>query len=186
MGIPMSINHVADEDQSWSLGSITVYKYERENKWLKLRARLSASMAVATAALYCCTLALFEPRTRACHLTNLVFRSKLFANTPLRLLKSFDSGGSRSPILFSVLDEEQQQEEEFSFTEPENRLIEALIGIQGRGRSASPKQIEVCCLVVLIVYWAYVMETVSFPNRGCFVTILVGELTASVTMSSEQ
>lgn len=99
-------------------------------------------MAVATAALHCCTLALSEPRARACHFTNLAFRSKLFANTPLRFLKSFDSGSSRSLILFSVLDEEQQQEEEFSFTEPESRLIEALIGIQGRGRSASPKQIE--------------------------------------------
>ncbi|KAK4266520.1 hypothetical protein QN277_027424 [Acacia crassicarpa] len=36
----------------------------------------------------------------------------------------------------------QQQEEQLPFTEPENSLIDALIGIQGRGRSASPHQLD--------------------------------------------
>ncbi|KAI9114828.1 hypothetical protein K1719_013841 [Acacia pycnantha] len=36
----------------------------------------------------------------------------------------------------------QQQEEQIPFTEPENSLIDALIGIQGRGRSASPQQLD--------------------------------------------
>uniref|UniRef100_A0A7N0U2V2 Plastid lipid-associated protein/fibrillin conserved domain-containing protein n=1 Tax=Kalanchoe fedtschenkoi TaxID=63787 RepID=A0A7N0U2V2_KALFE len=34
------------------------------------------------------------------------------------------------------------QREEAAFTEPESRLIEALIGIQGRGRSAAPRQLK--------------------------------------------
>ncbi|KAI4334668.1 hypothetical protein L6164_013386 [Bauhinia variegata] len=36
----------------------------------------------------------------------------------------------------------QQEEERISFTEPEISLIEALIGIQGRGRSASRQQLD--------------------------------------------
>jgi hypothetical protein len=36
----------------------------------------------------------------------------------------------------SLVDEQQQQ---FSFNELENQLINALIGIQGRGKSASPQ-----------------------------------------------
>ncbi|XP_042488377.1 probable plastid-lipid-associated protein 12, chloroplastic [Macadamia integrifolia] len=42
------------------------------------------------------------------------------------------------PPLSSSLVEEQP----LSFTEPENFLIDALIGVQGRGRSASPEQLE--------------------------------------------
>ncbi|XP_062171498.1 probable plastid-lipid-associated protein 12, chloroplastic [Alnus glutinosa] len=38
----------------------------------------------------------------------------------------------------NLVDEQQQ----VSFTEPENQLVEALIGIQGRGRSASPQQLS--------------------------------------------
>ena len=46
---------------------------------------------------------------------------------------------SRFPTrLLAVLDEK------VSFTEEENSLIEALIGIQGRGRDASPNQLTVC------------------------------------------
>ncbi|KAF8403912.1 hypothetical protein HHK36_012018 [Tetracentron sinense] len=41
------------------------------------------------------------------------------------------------PLSSSLVDEQQ-----ISFTEPENLLIEALIGIQGRGRSASPLQLQ--------------------------------------------
>lgn len=45
----------------------------------------------------------------------------------------------------SVLNQQQKEEEEkTSFSEPENQLIEALIGIQGRGRSASRQQLNVC------------------------------------------
>ncbi|KAL5707624.1 putative plastid-lipid-associated protein 12 [Ranunculus cassubicifolius] len=46
----------------------------------------------------------------------------------------------RSPS--ASLTTEQQQEQIVPFSEPETRLIEALIGIQGRGRSASPQQIK--------------------------------------------
>ncbi|KAF3452616.1 hypothetical protein FNV43_RR03049 [Rhamnella rubrinervis] len=46
---------------------------------------------------------------------------------------------------FALLDEQQQQQEEgqglVSFTDEEKSLIEALVGIQGRGRSASPQQL---------------------------------------------
>lgn len=37
----------------------------------------------------------------------------------------------------------EQQRETASFTEEEKQLIDALIGIQGRGRSASPHQLNV-------------------------------------------
>ncbi|PKI73602.1 hypothetical protein CRG98_005976, partial [Punica granatum] len=39
----------------------------------------------------------------------------------------------------SVVDEWERTS---SFTEPETQLIEALLGIQGRGRSASPEQLK--------------------------------------------
>ncbi|XP_022754333.1 probable plastid-lipid-associated protein 12, chloroplastic isoform X1 [Durio zibethinus] len=43
----------------------------------------------------------------------------------------------------SLVNEQQQQEEQqASFTEQEKQLIDALIGIQGRGRSASPQQLN--------------------------------------------
>ena len=45
------------------------------------------------------------------------------------------------PPASSLVDEQPQ----VSFTEPENRLIDSLVGIQGRGRSASPQQLSVCC-----------------------------------------
>lgn len=37
-----------------------------------------------------------------------------------------------------------------SFTEPETQLIEALIGVQGRGRSASPEQLKVSAVAYCI------------------------------------
>jgi signal recognition particle GTPase len=44
----------------------------------------------------------------------------------------------------SLVDEQQQQ---ISFNEQENQLINALVGIQGRGKSASPQQLNVRLLV---------------------------------------
>lgn len=45
---------------------------------------------------------------------------------------------------FALLDEQQQRQQALvSFTDEENSLIEALLGIQGRGRSASPQQLTV-------------------------------------------
>ncbi|XVE78796.1 hypothetical protein DITRI_Ditri14bG0006800 [Diplodiscus trichospermus] len=38
--------------------------------------------------------------------------------------------------------QQQQQEEQASFTEQEKQLIDALIGIQGRGRTAAPQQLN--------------------------------------------
>uniref|UniRef100_A0A2P2LZ14 Putative plastid-lipid-associated protein 12ic n=1 Tax=Rhizophora mucronata TaxID=61149 RepID=A0A2P2LZ14_RHIMU len=47
----------------------------------------------------------------------------------------------------SVVDERQ----EISFTEPENQLINALIGIQGRGKSATPQQLNDVELAVKVL-----------------------------------
>ncbi|GLT76573.1 hypothetical protein SLA2020_482260 [Shorea laevis] len=48
-----------------------------------------------------------------------------------------------SPIFRSALvDEQRRGREEASFTEQEKQLVEALIGIQGRGKSASPQQLS--------------------------------------------
>ncbi|KAL6953589.1 hypothetical protein U1Q18_043510, partial [Sarracenia purpurea var. burkii] len=68
----------------------------------------------------------------------------------LRFHKSFESSGTRRifllrPLSCSLLDEQKKQrdvEVEVPFNEQENSLIEALIGIQGRGRSASPLQLQ--------------------------------------------
>ncbi|GAV91586.1 PAP_fibrillin domain-containing protein, partial [Cephalotus follicularis] len=57
-----------------------------------------------------------------------------------RLLLSSSRNRRSISISRSALLDEQQQE--ISFTEPENKLIDALIGIQGRGRSASPQQLN--------------------------------------------
>ncbi|OAY83119.1 putative plastid-lipid-associated protein 12, chloroplastic [Ananas comosus] len=48
------------------------------------------------------------------------------------------------PISSSLTEraQQQQQEEEISFTDPEAALVEALLGIQGRGRAASPQQLQ--------------------------------------------
>ncbi|XP_059665147.1 probable plastid-lipid-associated protein 12, chloroplastic [Cornus florida] len=69
----------------------------------------------------------FNPRTRG-----------------LRFRQAFESSRSRSrfvvlrPPSCSLVDEQQ----EVLFTQQENSLIEALIGLQGRGRSASPQQLQ--------------------------------------------
>lgn len=57
----------------------------------------------------------------------------------------FFRNSSRTKHLTQVLAlvDEQQQQQQVSFTEEENSLVEALIGIQGRGRSASPQQLTV-------------------------------------------
>nr|CAD1818785.1 unnamed protein product [Ananas comosus var. bracteatus] len=50
---------------------------------------------------------------------------------------------SIGPISSSLTEQaQQQQQEEISFTDPEAALIEALLGIQGRGRAASPQQLQ--------------------------------------------
>ncbi|CAL8998465.1 unnamed protein product [Prunus brigantina] len=54
----------------------------------------------------------------------------------------FFRNSSRTKHLTQVLAlVDEQQEQQVSFTEEENSLVEALIGIQGRGRSASPQQL---------------------------------------------
>ncbi|KAJ9183107.1 hypothetical protein P3X46_007014 [Hevea brasiliensis] len=57
-------------------------------------------------------------------------------------LSKLDACGSRRGlhVCRSSLAEEQQQT--ISFSEPETHLINALIGIQGRGKSASPQQLQ--------------------------------------------
>lgn len=42
----------------------------------------------------------------------------------------------------------KQSSHQVSFSKDENLLIEALIGIQGRGRSASPQQLQVCVYIL--------------------------------------
>ncbi|KAG5227576.1 plastid-lipid-associated protein [Salix suchowensis] len=56
---------------------------------------------------------------------------------PQKLLKS---SGKKIHVCQSSLVNEQQQQ--ISFNEQENQLINALIGIQGRGKSASPQQLN--------------------------------------------
>lgn len=46
----------------------------------------------------------------------------------------------------SLVNKQQQSVDQVSFSKDENSLIEALIGIQGRGRSASPLQLQVCVI----------------------------------------
>ncbi|CAM8963569.1 unnamed protein product [Rhodiola kirilowii] len=65
-----------------------------------------------------------RPPTTSC------FGSYLYVQNARRTLRNISS---------SVVD---VQREDVAFTEPENRLIEALIGIQGRGRSAAPRQLK--------------------------------------------
>ncbi|XP_072984228.1 probable plastid-lipid-associated protein 12, chloroplastic isoform X1 [Typha latifolia] len=47
-----------------------------------------------------------------------------------------------APISSSLVDRTTQQQEQVFFTDPEAALIEALVGMQGRGRAASPQQIQ--------------------------------------------
>nr|XP_023880336.1 probable plastid-lipid-associated protein 12, chloroplastic isoform X2 [Quercus suber] len=60
---------------------------------------------------------------------------------PYKTPKFFESSSSHRNVFVyrsNVVDKQQL----VSFNEPENQLIEALIGIQGRGRSASPQQLS--------------------------------------------
>ncbi|KAF3964189.1 hypothetical protein CMV_011491 [Castanea mollissima] len=60
---------------------------------------------------------------------------------PFKTPKLFESSSSHRNVFVyrsNVVDKQQL----VSFNEPENQLIEALIGIQGRGRSASPQQLS--------------------------------------------
>jgi hypothetical protein len=61
---------------------------------------------------------------------------------PQKLLKSLVK---KTHVCQSSLVDEQQQQ--ISFNEQENQLINALVGIQGRGKSASPQQLNVRLLV---------------------------------------
>ncbi|KAL5539804.1 hypothetical protein UlMin_044298 [Ulmus minor] len=72
----------------------------------------------------------------ATHITKLRFQS---APKPTFLRKSLLFATIRKSLSprFALLDEQEQ----VSFTQEENSLIEAIIGIQGRGRSASPQQL---------------------------------------------
>lgn len=58
----------------------------------------------------------------------------------------------------SLVDEQQQQ---ISFNEQENQLINALVGIQGRGKSASPQQLNEVGLAVKVLEG---LEGVSEPT----------------------
>uniref|UniRef100_A0A2N9IST9 Plastid lipid-associated protein/fibrillin conserved domain-containing protein n=1 Tax=Fagus sylvatica TaxID=28930 RepID=A0A2N9IST9_FAGSY len=60
---------------------------------------------------------------------------------PYKTPKLFESSSSHRNVYVyrsSIVDNQQL----VSFNEPENQLIDALIGIQGRGRSASPQQLN--------------------------------------------
>ncbi|KVI00238.1 Plastid lipid-associated protein/fibrillin conserved domain-containing protein [Cynara cardunculus var. scolymus] len=62
---------------------------------------------------------------------------------PIAFPTSLDLKHPHRRISCSAVDEEQiQQTEENSFSDAENSLISSLIGIQGRGRSASPLQLK--------------------------------------------
>ncbi|KAK9999738.1 hypothetical protein SO802_019341 [Lithocarpus litseifolius] len=69
---------------------------------------------------------------------------------PFKTPKLFEPSSSHRNVFVyrsNVVDKQQL----VSFNEPENQLIEALIGIQGRGRSASPQQLsDVTCAVQVL------------------------------------
>ncbi|KAJ8760150.1 hypothetical protein K2173_011006 [Erythroxylum novogranatense] len=68
------------------------------------------------------------------------FNPRILHSNPLKLVKNSSLYGRRGThVCQSSLVEEKQ---EVSFTEPENQLINALIGIQGRGKSATSRQLD--------------------------------------------
>ena len=88
----------------------------------------------------------WTPRPKSSPINSIVRRGRL------QFRKAFEPYGNRSrrivilqPLSCSLVDERKQKELEdnFSFNEKENSLVDALIGIQGRGRSASPQQLQV-------------------------------------------
>ncbi|GFZ20754.1 plastid-lipid associated protein PAP [Actinidia rufa] len=87
----------------------------------------------------------WTPRPKTSPINPIVRRGRL------QFRKAFEPYGNRSrrivilqPLSCSLVDERKQKELEdnFSFNEKENSLVNALIGIQGRGRSASPQQLQ--------------------------------------------
>lgn len=60
----------------------------------------------------------------------------------------------------SLVNSQQQSWDHVSFSEDENLLIEALIGIQGRGRSASPQQLQVCLFLHFLIILPYYIAKV--------------------------
>jgi len=61
----------------------------------------------------------------------------LFVTSFFKPQKLFKSSEKNAHVCQSSLVDEQQQQ--FSFNELENQLINTLIGFQGRGKSASPQ-----------------------------------------------
>ncbi|KAL2470465.1 putative plastid-lipid-associated protein 12 [Abeliophyllum distichum] len=61
-----------------------------------------------------------------------------------RFSSSFGEKFNRKTLKCSLVEQQKQEEKDVSrvFTKEENVLIDALIGIQGRGRSASPQQLQ--------------------------------------------
>lgn len=78
------------------------------------------------------SLSLSSPRS---HLLLNTTNKRLDSSRNCRTLRISCSSSS------TVTDQTQQS----SFNDAEMKLIDALIGIQGRGKSASPKQLKVCC-----------------------------------------
>lgn len=66
---------------------------------------------------------------------------------------------------FALLDEQQGQGL-VSFTDEENSLVEALVGIQGRGRSASPQQLAVPSSQLLVTTFLF-LNLISYHVRNC-------------------
>lgn len=90
--------------------------------------------------------------TAAYELLNVGFGLRpLSAFTPSTTCSAFGLQGARKLLrnekihrfVSCSLVNKQQSMDQVSFSEDENLLIEALIGIQGRGRSASPQQLQV-------------------------------------------
>lgn len=59
------------------------------------------------------------------------------------------------------------QTQQSSFNDAEMKLIDALIGIQGRGKSASPKQLNVCVKNFFACFLSYVWFETVLSVLGC-------------------
>lgn len=84
-----------------------------------------------------------------------------FGNLPLGKIKDRTKSMTHR---YALLDDKNPEIEE-AFTEKENSLIEALIGIQGRGRSASPQQLSVLHYVnisLLLIIYAFIFCLLVF------------------------
>ncbi|KAG6790982.1 hypothetical protein POTOM_000092 [Populus tomentosa] len=83
----------------------------------------------------------------------------LFAPSFCKPRKLLKSSVKKTHVCQSSLVDEQQQQ--ISFNEQENQLINALVGIQGRGKSASPQQLNEVGLAVKVLEG---LEGVSEPH----------------------